>query len=65
MAWTAAETARVEAIEKQLNKVQIAIKNLASQQQVRSLSTLKQKEVDELKARVSALEAQLAILQDK
>ncbi len=63
MSWTDAETTRVEAIEKVLNKVQEAIKNLASQQQLRSLAALKQTELNDLKNRVTSLETAIALLQ--
>jgi polyhydroxyalkanoate synthesis regulator phasin len=65
MALTAAENIRVSAIETLLNKVQTAIKNLASQKQLRALNVLKQKEVDDLTARVTALETQVTALQSK
>jgi polyhydroxyalkanoate synthesis regulator phasin len=64
MAWTAAEEDRIQAIEKQINKIQIALTNLATTVQVRTLNVIKQKEIDELQTRVTALEAQVAILQN-
>lgn len=64
MAWTDAEKDRVEAIETQLNKVQVAIKNLASKLQLRQLLLLKQTEIDSLTTRVADLERMVAILQN-
>jgi polyhydroxyalkanoate synthesis regulator phasin len=63
MAWTDAEKQRVEAIELMLNNIQTIIAKLASQAQLRSLSVLKQKEINELTARVATLESQVATLQ--
>ena len=63
MALTAAETARIVAIEKQINKVMTAISNVASTQQVRALNLIKQKELDDLLARVTTLETQVSNLQ--
>lgn len=63
MSFTAAETQRIEAIELMLNKIQGLITKLASQKQLRSIVVLKQNEINDLTARVTALESQLAILQ--
>jgi polyhydroxyalkanoate synthesis regulator phasin len=56
--------ARFVALENAVNKISIAITNLASTQQLRQLSLLKQKEVDDLKAKVADLESQLKLLQN-
>ncbi len=63
MAWTDSETARVNAIESMLNKIQTVITKLASQAQLRSLSALRQTELNDLKADVETLKTQVSILQ--
>jgi polyhydroxyalkanoate synthesis regulator phasin len=65
MAFTAAEESRINAIEVLLTKAQTAITNLASQKQLRTLVVLKQKEIDDLTVRVTALESQVTALQSK
>lgn len=64
MAWTAAEITRVEAIEEMLNAIQVAIGNLASKAQMRQLLLIRQTELDNLIARISSLETQIATLQN-
>lgn len=64
MAWTSKETSRVQAIEEMLNKLQVAIKNLASKTQLRQLTLIRQTEVDELTERVESLEEQVSNLQN-
>lgn len=63
MAWTDAENDRIGTIELLLNKIQTVILNLASQKQLRNIVVLKQNEINDLTARVTALEQQVAILQ--
>lgn len=63
MAWTTAEETRIQAIEELLNKLQTAINNLMSKQQMRQLLLIKEEEINTLKERVTALEAQIAVLQ--
>lgn len=63
MAWTAAEELRVQAIELMLNKLQTIVQQLASQKQLRSLSMLKQSDINALTTAVTALQSQVAILQ--
>lgn len=65
MALTAAEEARIDAIEKVLNELQIAINNLVSKRQVNMLLLVKQDEIDTLKTRVDQLETQLTTLQNR
>jgi polyhydroxyalkanoate synthesis regulator phasin len=64
MAWTDAETNRIEAIEDMLNKLQVAINNLASKKQMQQLLLLKQNEIDSLTQRVVTLESQITLLQN-
>jgi polyhydroxyalkanoate synthesis regulator phasin len=63
MAWTAAEEARIVAIEEMLNSIQTAITNLASKQQMKQLIYIRQSEMEALTARVTSLEAEVATLQ--
>lgn len=63
MSWTDAEKKRIEAIESMMNKIQTAVGLLASQTQLRSLSALRQKEINDLTSRIVALESQVSILQ--
>ncbi len=63
MAFTDAENQRINAIELLLNKIQTVILNLASQKQLRSIVVLKQNEINNLTARVTTLELQVAALQ--
>lgn len=65
MAWTDAENTRVSTIETLLNKVQTAMTKLMTKQQMRQLLLIKQKEVDALTLRVTALETQVLDLQSK
>jgi hypothetical protein len=64
MAWTAAETARIEDIEATLVDLQRAIKNLASQLQVRQLTLLRQSEITTLESAATELEARLHVLEE-
>ena len=64
MAWTDAETIRIETIEDIINKLQIAINNLASKKQMQQLLLLKQNEINSLIERITALESQITILQN-
>lgn len=63
MALTAVEEARLKAIEDAIIGIQVAIGNLASKKQLSQLSVLKQKDVDDLQTRVTALEATVQIIQ--
>jgi len=48
-----------------LNEVQVAINNLASKQQLRQLTLLKQKDIDDLKNRVTDLENEVLLLKQR
>jgi len=63
MAFSAAEETRIQAIETMLNSLQIAVSNLASKQQLRQLTLLKQNEIEALETRITALETIVATLQ--
>lgn len=56
--------ARLNAIEKAINEIQIAITNLASMAQLRQLNVIKQAEINDLKERVTRLESELQVLQN-
>lgn len=64
MAFTDAEEARILAIEKLLNELQVSVKNLAAKQQIRQLLLLKQAEIDALTKRVTSLESMMALVQE-
>jgi polyhydroxyalkanoate synthesis regulator phasin len=54
---------RLKAIEVKLNEVQTAMNNLATKRQMKGLLNIRQSEIEDLKTRVAALEAQVAALQ--
>jgi polyhydroxyalkanoate synthesis regulator phasin len=64
MSWSDAEESRIAALETLLNKVQIAVTNLAAKQQLRQLTLLKQNEVDALTTRIEALERMVTLLEN-
>jgi len=55
---------RITAVEDLLNVMQTALNGVATKQQMKALLALRQAEVTDLQARVTALESQIAILQD-
>ena len=63
MAWTDAETQRIEYLETVINSLQTAISNVMSKEQMRQLIIVKQTEVNALTLRVASLESQITILQ--
>ena len=63
MAWTDAETQRIEYLETVVNSLQTAISNVMSKEQMRQLIIVKQTEVNALTLRVASLESQITILQ--
>jgi len=63
MAWTTEEEARVRALEETVNDLQTAMNALATKAQLKQYTHIRQTEVDDLKARVASLEAQIAVLQ--
>lgn len=65
MAFTDAEESRIQAIEKILNDVQLATKNLASKAQFNQLLMIKQKEIEALIVRIETLESEIALLQNE
>jgi polyhydroxyalkanoate synthesis regulator phasin len=64
MSWSDSEESRIAALETLLNKVQIAVTNLAAKQQLRQLTLLKQNEVDALTTRIEALERMVTLLEN-
>jgi len=63
MALTDAELIRVKAIEELLNDLQVAISNCATKTQMKQLTLVRQSDIESLKSRVDALEAQVTVLQ--
>lgn len=58
-------TDRLLAIETKLNEMQVAINKLATKVQLKSLTNIRQNEIDNLQTRVAALESQIVILQNE
>lgn len=63
MAFTAAEELRIQAIESAINDLQVALNKLATKQQMKQLTNIRQSEIEDLKTRVTALESQVQTLQ--
>ena len=63
MPLTLAEDARVVAIEKALNKLNTAVKNLAPKADLNAYTLVRQREIDALATRVATLEEQIRLLQ--
>ena len=55
--------ARFQAIENKLNELQIAVNNLATKAQMKSLLNIRQAEIEDLKTRTTVLENKVAILE--
>lgn len=64
MSFTATEAKRIEAIEQAINDLQQALNALATKAQLKQLTGIRQAEIEDLKARVTALETQVSILQN-
>lgn len=56
---------KVNALTKAVNDIQVAITNLASRKQLEQLNFLNQKEISELKDRLSVVEAELQFVKDQ
>lgn len=54
---------RIEAIELMMNDLQTALNALATKAQLKSSVNIRQSEIEDLKERVSSLEAQIQALQ--
>lgn len=65
MAFTDAEKIRINAIETLLNELQTVVTKLSSKEQIRQIMLIRQAEFDALKARVEALETEIATLQSR
>ena len=63
MTWTDAEGLRIATIETLLNQLQVAVSNLATQQQIRQLTLIKQRQIDDLTSRIESLERQVQLLE--
>lgn len=55
--------ARVEAIEEKLNEIQTALLNITTAAQLKASQLVRQKEIEQLKTRVTSLESQIVALQ--
>lgn len=55
--------ARLTALERKVNELQVVITNLATMAQLRQLNVIKQAEIDSLKKHVADLESAIQILQ--
>lgn len=55
--------AEIDAARKIINELQIAVLNLASKTQLRQLTLLKQKDIDDILIRLAAIETRLAVLE--
>jgi len=53
---------RIVLLEGMLNDIQTALNNLATRRMVKNLSSVRQDEIDDLQARVTSLESQVALL---
>jgi len=56
---------KIDFLTKILNNVQVAITNLAAKEQLKQLTLLKQKDIDDLKNRVSDLENEVSLLKQQ
>lgn len=63
MPWSANEDARVVAIERALNKLNTAVKNLAPKADLNAYTLIRQREIDALTTRIATLEEQVRLLQ--
>lgn len=63
MAWTDAEDARVNAVERALNTLRRAVLNVTTKREFRQLLLIRQQEIEDLRTRVATLETQVALLQ--
>ena len=52
-----------QALARAVINIQTALNNVASKQQLRQLYALRQQEIEEIKARLDTIEAQIEILQ--
>ena len=63
MAMSDAEIERLTFLEAVVNKLQQAVLNLASKEQLRQLTLLKQTDIDDHETRITSLESEVSILQ--
>ena len=55
---------RILVIEQKLDEMQIAINALATKRQLNALMVIRQEETDDFQQRITALETQVALLQE-
>lgn len=65
MAWSSAEGTRINTLEEFVNSIATQLLNLVSKEQMRQLLLIKQREIDSLSSRLTALEAQIQTLQNQ
>jgi hypothetical protein len=65
MAMTDAEVQRITSVEEAVNDLSTVVNNLAPKQELRQLQLLRQSEIDEIKQRLTSIESQLKILQQR
>ncbi len=63
MSLTQTENGRIQSLEKKVNDLQTALNNVSSTKQMKTLLTIRQAEIEDLKTRVSILETQIQTLQ--
>lgn len=63
MSFTASEEIRIQAIERKLNDIQVALNRLATRKEMKALATVRQQEIIELQAEVDTLQSQVQTLQ--
>ena len=65
MAFSAAEESRIINIERRINALSEAVKNLSPKEDLVRYSTIRQAEIESLTTRIAALETQLRLLQSR
>lgn len=65
MAFSDAELQRIETIEEAINDLMQAVLNLASKEQLKKFTQLKQTDIDDHETRITSLESQISILQSQ
>lgn len=55
MTWTASEELRIQRIELKCNEIQTALNNVAPKQMLKSISNIRQAEIEEIKKQILEL----------